>query len=310
MELLTKLRDSGRLYQIGVALSVLLGFFLLVLLLTSGMILYQAIYPSGARATLGPDSLMSRPSVVTFYSNGSAREGWFFPGLRAAPTILLAHGYQSNKEEVLTLATALQEHRYNVFMFDFSGHGQSDGFSGLGYKEADEIVGAIQALVARDDLDRERFGVWGQTLGGYAAVAAAAREPRIRAVAADSVYDSPESLFRLQSDQSALNIIGLSATIARWSFLVLNFGHRGQQPLSEQVKQLSNIPKLFVQGNDNRAFADFTVQLFFSAPEPKSQAVVTKSRYAFMLDDEKRAYDNTIVQFFLQNLPPVPQSRN
>ena len=67
---------------------------------------------------------LSGPSEDVSYSVGgvATRDGWFFPGLKSAPTILLCPGYRVGREELLPLATALQDHQYNVFLFDFGRH--------------------------------------------------------------------------------------------------------------------------------------------------------------------------------------------
>jgi hypothetical protein len=305
MEFINKWRESVRFYQIWMAFVALLCFVLLAVLLTSSLLLYRTLSPAASGSSLNPESLLGRTSVVQFSPLGGTREGWFFPGLRGAPTIILLHGYKSRKEEVLTLAITFQEHQYNVFLFDFSGHGDSGGSTRLGGRETEELLAAVQAISQRDDVDKERFGVWGQSLGGYVALASASREPKIRALAVDSIYNVPSDMLKLQIENSALNILSLSSLVCRAVFYVMNFGDRNVPPLEEQAAAMSKTPKLFIVGNDDRALAQSTLQVFNKAAAPKEQAVVSKSRYGFMLEDEKRAYDNTVVQFFLQNLPPV-----
>ena len=78
------------------------------------------------------------------------REGWFFPGLRGAPTVVVAHGYREQRADVLTLVTALQEQQFNAFLFDFTGHGTSPGVTTLGYKETEELaIGGADTIRAR-----------------------------------------------------------------------------------------------------------------------------------------------------------------
>jgi pimeloyl-ACP methyl ester carboxylesterase len=305
MEFLTKLRGRIRYYQIGMAAVALICFVLLAVALTSWMLLSKTLAPPASGGLLDPQSLLGRIIVVNFTAPDGEREGWFFPGLRGGPTIVLLHGYQSRKEELLTMTTALQEHQYNVFLFDLAGHGKSAGVTTLGFKEQDELLAAIQALAARDDVDRNRFGVWGQGLGGYVALATAQREPRIRALVVDSTYNTPQAFLRQQIEPSALNILSLSSLVCRSIFYFMNFGHRNDLPLDEQAAALRGVPKMFVVGNDDRVLAEATLNIFVKAAEPKSQSLSPRSRYAFLLEEEKRTYDNSVVQFFLQNLPPV-----
>ena len=236
---------------------------------------------------------------------GDNSEGWFFPGRNTAPTVILSHGYLSNREELLTLVIALQEHQYNVFVFDFSGHGSNKHFTTLGYHETLELEAAINAIAARNDVDRTRFGIWGTSLGAYAAASAAAADPRVRAVALDSVYNDPMDFLDLQVKHSGLNVLPLTPTLCRWAFRLLNFSGRKIPPLSQRLNALPGVAKLFILANDKRALGASTADLFLKAAQPRQQAIVSKSNYAAMNSDDKHTYENIVVEFFLENLPPA-----
>jgi pimeloyl-ACP methyl ester carboxylesterase len=305
MSFFSDLRDSGKLSQALMAVAALLGFGLLALFLISGVLLYRVISPPTAGGELSPENLLGRPDVVSFSAPGGPLEGWFFPGRSTAPTVVLGHGYLSNRDELLTLVTALQEHQYNVFVFDFSGHGRNKHFSTLGYRETQELLAAINAIAARDDVDRTRFGVWGTSLGAYAAASAAASDPRIRAIALDSVYNDPMDFLNLQIERSGLDVLPFTTTLCRVVFRTMNFSGRKVPPLSERVAALPGVAKLFIQANDNRALSASTGDLFLKAAMPRQQINVSKSNYAAMTSDDKHNYENSIVRFFLENLPPV-----
>jgi len=305
MSFLSDLRNSERLSQLLTVAGALVGFFLLAWLLLSSVVLYRVISPPAGGGQLTPESLLGHPSVVSFATPGGTAEGWFFPGRSTAPTVILGHGYLSQREEMLTLVTALQDHQYNVFVFDFSGHGQNDRLTTLGYRETKELLAAVGTIAARGDVDRTRFGVWGTNLGAYAALSAAASEPRIRAVVADSLYDDPMDLLNMYVESSGLNVLPLTPTLCRWGFRLMNFSDRNTLPLSQRMARLAGVPKLFIQANDNRPLADLTGRIYTSATEPRKQIVVPKSNYALMTNNEKRNYENEVVQFFLQYLPPA-----
>ncbi|MBI3405681.1 MAG: alpha/beta fold hydrolase, partial [Acidobacteria bacterium] len=226
MSFFSNLRESGKLSQVLMAGAALLGFALLALFLISGVLLYRVISPPVSGGELTPELLLRRPTVVSFSADGAAKEGWFFPGRSTAPTVILGHGYLSSREELLTLVTALQEHQYNVFVFNFSGHGGGKRFTTLGYRETREMLAAVNAIAGRNDVDRTRFGVWGTSLGAYAAAEAAGSEPRIRAIALDSVYNDPMDFLDLQVSRSGLNVLPLTPTLCRLAFRLMNFSDR------------------------------------------------------------------------------------
>jgi pimeloyl-ACP methyl ester carboxylesterase len=303
MSFFSDLRDSGRLSQVLSAGAVILVFAFLALLAISGLLLYNVIAPASKGGSVRPEDLLGRPTAMTFSVPGGTAEGWFFPGFRTAPTIIVCHSYGSNREEVHTLVVALQEHQYNVFVFDFSGHGRSKRFSTLGFRETREVLAAVRAVAERPDVDKTRFGIWGQSLGGYAALSATALDRRIRAVVVDSTYDKPLDFYNQRIQGSALNSFPMAGFFSRLGFRLMTFTYRKDPTLTQQVARLAGTPKLFIQANDNRTLADSTLQLFLKAPEPREQLIVQKSRYAEMTDEEKRTYENQLVRFFLVALP-------
>lgn len=307
MDFLSDLRDfRGLPAKIITLLVGLFLFALVVAMVVSGFLYYRVVSPPQTGAVLDPAILIGGPTVETFsVPGGKSLQGWFFPRLKTAPTIILCHGYQSNRGELLTLVSALQEHGYNVFVFDFSSHGSAGGFSSLGFHETQQVLAAIEAVARRDDVDRTRFGLWGASLGAYAALAAAASDSRVRAVIADSAYDEPAAMFRLQVERSGLGGAPLVGRFAMWAYKLLHLSYRTQPPLSQRLPGLAGVPKLFIQAHDNPELAEATKQLFLQAPEPREQLLLAKSNYARMFEEERRAYEASVVRFFLQNIPPA-----
>src|SRR5713226_1199949 len=110
----------------------------------AGFLVYRIVKPQRTSSEISMESFPGRPDAVEFSVPGiGARHGWFFPGLRGAPTIVLCHGYGSSRGELLTLVSALQDHQYNAFVFDFAAHGGNAGITTFGYREADEVRAAI-----------------------------------------------------------------------------------------------------------------------------------------------------------------------
>jgi pimeloyl-ACP methyl ester carboxylesterase len=233
------------------------------------------------------------------------REGWFFPGLRGAPTIILCHGYESSRGELLTLESALQDHQYNVFIFDFAAHGANAGISTLGYREVDEVRAAVDLLATRTDVDPARFGLWGYNLGGYAALREAENDKRIRALVLDSVYDQPKQMVKVGVERNGLGGFPFMVRAAEFSFEYLNYAHREDPPVSRKLITLTGVPTLFIQAVDDPELAETTRQMFLKAPEPREQAIIPHGNFVSLGDEDKRTYENRVVSFFLVRLPAV-----
>jgi pimeloyl-ACP methyl ester carboxylesterase len=305
MSILFELRYPTKWYTKVFTAVVALAFFVgLATLAIAGFLVYRIVKPQRTSSEINMSTFPGRPDAVQFTVAGLGnREGWFFPGLRGAPTIILCHGYESSRSELLTLVSALQDHQYNVFVFDFAAHGANAGMTTFGYKEADELRAAINTLAARNDVDPTSFGIWGYNLGAYAAMREAETDKRVRVLVLDSVYDEPKQMVKVEVENTGLASFPFMVRAAGLSFDWLNYQHKQDPPLSKRLSALAGVPKLFIEANDQPELAELTRELFIKAPEPREQALIPHGNFAGMGDEDKRAYENRVVTFFLSRLP-------
>lgn len=308
MAVLAEMRSSATRFAKILSLILALLVFAVVSVSTiSGFLLYQTLHRAPSSDSINFDVMMGHPTKFSFpLADGSMRAGWFFPGLRGAPTVVVCHGYGSERADVLTLVTSLQEHQFNVFLFDLSGHNSKAGLRTLGYRETAELRSAIQALAGRDDVDARHFGIWGTDIGGYAALEMAASDPRIGALVVDDAYDAPPDMLRYEIKKTGLTAIPLVLRVSQFGFQMLNYSHRHEPPVSSRLSHTAGIPKLFVESEDRTALANQTLQLFERAPGPK-RLMSEPVSYRDMSDDQRRAYESQVLSFFLQTIPPSTQ---
>jgi predicted amidohydrolase/poly(3-hydroxybutyrate) depolymerase len=102
------------------------------------------------------------------------------PGERP-PIVIMIPGLDSVKEELQATAEYLLARRLAVIAIDGPGQGETE--YELPIESAYERVttAVIDYLKGRDDIDPDRIGVFGVSLGGYYAARSAAYEPRVRA---------------------------------------------------------------------------------------------------------------------------------
>jgi len=305
MSILSEIRRPTTLYgQIAIVFVALVLFGLLATSAIAGFLVYRIVKPQRSSSEINMESFPGRPDDVKFSVPGAGqRDGWFFPGLMGAPTIVLCHGYGSSRGELLTLVSALQDHQYNVFVFDFVAHGANDGMTSFGYREADELRAAIEELAKRSDLDAARFGMWGYNLGAYAALREAQNDKRVRALVLDSVYDSPEQMVKIGVEREGLAGIPLMARSAEMSFGWINHKYSKEKPLTWRLDTLAGVPKLFIEAADDPELAALTQKMYKNAPEPKEQVTIPHGNFVNMEDGDKRDYENRIVSYFLLRLP-------
>ncbi len=305
MSIFYELRYPTKWYTKLLTAVLALAFFVgLATLAIAGFLVYRIVKPQRTTSEINMNTFPGRPDAVQFSVAGlGTREGWFFPGLRGAPTIILCHGYESSRSELLTLVSALQDHQYNVFVFDFAAHGKNAGVTTFGFKEAEELRAAIDTLAARNDVDATSFGLWGYNLGAYAALREAETDKRVRALVLDSVYDEPKQMVSVEVNSTGLNVFPFMVRSAELSFDWLNYQYKQEPPLSRRLGALTGVPKLFMEANDEPELAGLTRDLFVKSPEPREQVMIPHGNFAALTDSDKRAYEDRVVTFFLLHLP-------
>jgi len=141
---------------------------------------------------LTPDKLGLAYEEVRFKTrDGLELYGWFIPAKGPAlGTVLQLHGNAENISTHFTSLAWMPARGFNLFAFDYRGYGASDGEPTLEGAQRD-IDAALGALLDRNDIDRTRVVMYGQSLGGALAayyVAHSSRRDRIRALILESVF--------------------------------------------------------------------------------------------------------------------------
>lgn len=117
-------------------------------------------------------------------------EGWWIPASDSRRTVVLSHGYGTNREEpwvpMYDLASFLNGMHYNVLMFDY---GYASSLHPLpatgGLSESRQLAGALQ--YARSQGSDELI-VWGFSMGAGTALQAALQDEQVDAMILDSTF--------------------------------------------------------------------------------------------------------------------------
>jgi uncharacterized protein len=115
--------------------------------------------------------------------------GWVVPAERARGMVILCHGHGGSRRGTLKKAVMLNRHHFTTLLFDFRASGCSEGaYRTLGFNEAYDVMGAVQFLRGQPIGATLPIAVVGQSMGGAAAIRAAARCTDISAVVAEATY--------------------------------------------------------------------------------------------------------------------------
>ena len=222
--------------------------------------------------------------------------GWYVPSENGS-IIILVHGHGGKGIAMIYHASALVAKGYGVLMYDQRAHGSSDGdVCTRGWLEAEDVLGALDYLQARSDVDPERIGVLGISLGGKAALLAAARDEGLRAV----IAEGPGPL--ILADHG-----GRPTTLRRWInypanlfyYRVLRFMN-GVQPtegILDTIAEIAPRPVMLIAAEKGSELT-LTRVFYEAAAQPKEIWEVPKAKHAGAYFVNPQAYQEKIVGFF------------
>ena len=234
-------------------------------------------------------------------ADGLQLAGWFIPPDPEGDgaTLIYVHGLGSNREELLRQAVMLWRHGYGALLLDLRGHGQSGGTgTTLGYAEVEDVRGAVAYLQTRTEVNPDRIGVVGRSMGGAIALRATARIDHIRAVVAQCAYASIEGQVRE----------GFRASTGLPSFpfapLVVWFGQRevgldlGQVRPIDDVAGIAPRAILFIHGEDDPLVdVNNSLRLYEAAREPKELYLIPGAKHGGFLTVEGEELERRMVRF-------------
>jgi len=141
------------------------------------------------------------------YKTGYIR-GYYYSSGKVAPVLIIHQGYDAPIEASKFLAEEAVKKGYNCFLADLPGQGLSIRKYGLPFQyNWEEPVGkVIDYLESRKDVDTNRIGLMGISMGGGFAMRAAAHEKRIKAVILDPGY---YNIYKIVSDKLNSTLLNL-----------------------------------------------------------------------------------------------------
>lgn len=294
---------TGLIVRLLLVVVILVVVAAVVLSAAGGFLTYRIVTESNTTENLAPDSfLLSNYESLNFTDKrGEEHAGWLLRGLKGGPVVILSHGYDSNRSEMLSLATVLQERHFNVYLFNFRGVKPGSLSSDMGGRETAILEDAMESVLKLPGINTSRVGLYGKNIGGFASLQVAEQNPTIRAVVVDNVYDRPIEMFNSEIDQT-LGSTTIFRVVMDAEFRLLNSGSKAP-PLSNNLSKLDSIPKYFISGRDTPPLAAITEGFYNRAGQPKQLLMMDHTQFALMNGTEKKEYEDQIGTFFQQHLP-------
>lgn len=170
----------------------LLGVFVLLqasLLIFTYILARQLLRPERRAMAKTPADFGLEMTEIRIPGPRGALAGWYLPA-RNGCTLICCHGINDNSGQwIAPIAKLHARSGYGALLFDFAGHGQSEGNQvTYGIRERHDVTAVIDYLRQRGDVDMERVAILGFSLGAITAVMSAAEHPDLRAVVIESGF--------------------------------------------------------------------------------------------------------------------------
>ena len=273
-----------------------------------------------------PDELGLLYETVQFPAQDGVRlSGWFVPAptdsRRKQATVILLHGWPWNRlgdtaedvvanltgntpVDMLRLLYSLHQEGFNVLTFDLRNHGLSAAAAPVtfGQQEAKDLLGALAYLKGRADVNPNRIGVVGFSMGANALLYTLAQSDQIAAGVA--VQPTTPALF---AQRFGLDTFGLLAhlilPLAELFYRLQGGPAWGSIQPETAVSRAYPIPVLYIQGQGDRwgSVDDVATMAAATVNAQPPLLVETTHRYGgyqYAVDNPK-----IIAAFFEEHLP-------
>jgi len=180
-------------WKLGCGISATLALIVVATLLYIGVSLCRRVYiipASARRINITPGEALGSTVVPVACPtpDGTIAPGWYAPG-RTDAAIVLLHGLGGNRAQLASVGRELLEQGWGVLLIDQRGHGEHPlDRTTFGRAEAYDALGAIEWLKHRPEVDPSKIGVYGASMGAATAIQAAAMDPDLACIVADSSY--------------------------------------------------------------------------------------------------------------------------
>jgi uncharacterized protein len=231
-------------------------------------------------------------------SDGLTLRGWYVPSKNRAAVIAFP-GRRGPQRQTRMLV----RHGYGVLLFDRRGEGESEGDpNAFGWAGTRDLNAAVDFLRTRADIDRNRIGGIGLSVGGEMLLQAAAESDDFAAVVSEGAG--------IRSVREAVGLgwgkaidIGISGMATVGTAL---FGNDLPPPsLEDLVPRIAPRPVFFISATPGQGGEELNVDFHAAAREPKLLWEINQGKHTGGITARPKEYERRVVGFFDRALLPV-----
>ena len=224
---------------------------------------------------------------------GLTLHAWYIPSSNGA-AIITVHGAGRNRSTTMDEAEMLARHGYGVLMVDLEGFGDSDGrANAFGWVGARDIHAATAYLRSRGDVDPERIGGLGLSMGGEVLLQAAGESTDLKAVVAEGATGRTEDDFDELPNSAVISAIHTVAGLAMETIS----GEPAPPPLKDLVQRIAPRNVLLIGANVQEEMDMMPMYQRIGGPSFELW-LIPEARHVGGFDLHREEYEQRVIAFF------------
>jgi fermentation-respiration switch protein FrsA (DUF1100 family) len=238
--------------------------------------------------------------AVTFLTSDRLRlAGWYVPSKnRAAIIVLPARGRSGPQEHVRMLA----RHGYGVLIFDPRGTGQSQGDPHRWGGEKD-VKAALEFLRGRREVDPERIGGHGLSLGGELMLQTAGETTALKAVVSEGA--GVRSIREQMDKPGARKWLSVPTWVTLTAAIAVFTNHAPPPNLNGLVARISPRSVFLIYSGHPVGGEELNATFYASAGPPRTLWRIADAGHTDGLNRHPAEYERRVIAFFDNALLPA-----
>jgi dipeptidyl aminopeptidase/acylaminoacyl peptidase len=282
------------------------GFALLVVLVlldgVAAWLYVSALVEPPCRPPEPYQGIAPPKQVFLTAGEGVKVEAWYYPARNGAAVIALG-GQQGAQGQHLPDLSFLVEAGYGVLEIGSRACAEPSALVTLGGREVQDLRAGVRYLRERSEVDFEKIGVFGFSMGGVTAIRGAAQMEAIKAVLAEGGYYNLGADLVGKGENKAL-----PERVLLYSIALTYFARTGLNPWAldalGEIDRISPRPLLLIYGEHELESGKGEDQ-YQAAGSPKELWVVPGGDHGQNHRAAPKAYQRRVLAFFDETLQPV-----
>jgi uncharacterized protein len=273
------------------ALIAVAGFIVGSLVVVVGM---SYVTTHAGRAVVPANDLGVSQEDVTFTtSDGLELEGWYIPSRNGAAVISFPGRAGTQKQ-----ARMLARHGYGVLLFDRRGEGNSEGEpNSWGWGGDRDVKAAIAYLQRRSDVDRDRIGGIGRSVGGEMLIETAAETDDLAAVVSDGAGARSFNEEKDHDERGLNKALGTLVSVTKTASIAVFSNQTPPEGLKDLARRIEQ-PLLLISAPNsghgeelNRGYAE-------AAGDNSTLWELPNAGHVGAIDERPEEYERRVIGFF------------